>query len=199
MSEDNEHNQTPIKKETTKIQFWAENPNVLLNPSYFTELFPSDDMSYNQKLNAITRMIILLTIVVFLITGTFRSVLFGIISTGAVYLVHYYYYLEKKTKSSKEDTFTGLGGQTKNNSPALSVLQNADNVLVSPLEVFDQTKTENPFSNVLVTDINGNPTKKPAPPAYNDQVNKNILAAAKESVLNANPEIPIFLTNSSKI
>jgi len=198
MSEEDEHNHSiKTNPESTshpttapaKIPFWVENPNILLNPSHITELFPSEYMSYNQKLNAITRMIILLTIAMFLITGTIRSIMFGIISMGAVYLVHHYYYLET-TKSDKKDTFTGLGGQTKDNSPALAVLKDADQILGSPLEVFDQPKAENPFSNVLVTDINGNPTKKPAPPAYNDQVNKTILAAAKESVLNANPGNP---------
>lgn len=181
-------NETKPKLE--KIPFWSENPNVLLNLSYISEFFPSSDMSYNQKLNAISRMIIVLTVLMFLITRTSRSILFGVISLGAIYLVHYYHDLEKKKEEKKLDAFTGFGGQTKDSSPALAVLGNADKLLVSPIEVFDQPKAENPFSNVLVTDINGNPTKKPAPPAYNDQVNKQILAAAKDAVLNANPGNP---------
>jgi hypothetical protein len=40
----------------------------------------------------------------------------------------------------------------------------------------------------LITDVTGNPHKKPAPPAYNEQVNKTILEAAKEAVINANPD-----------
>jgi len=171
---------------TKEIPFWTENPNVLLNPSYITEFFPSADMSYNQKLNAVSRMIVLLTAVVFFITGTFRSILFGVFSLGAIYLVHYYHGSDKK----KADAFTGLGGQTAKDSPALSVIENPEKVLVSPVEVFDKPTAENPFSNLLVTDINGNPSKKPAPPAYNDQVNRNILDAAKDSVLKANPGQP---------
>jgi hypothetical protein len=178
---------TPSTKE---IAFWAENPNVLLNPSFVTEFFPSPDMSYNQKLNAVSRMIVVLTFVVFFVTGTVRSILFGIISLGAIYLVHYYHVLEKKKDAKKRDAFTGLDGQTKDSSPALSVLENADKVLVSPVEVFDQPTAVNPFSNVLITDINGNPSKKPAPPAYNDKVNRGILDAAKDAVLKANPGQP---------
>jgi len=181
---------TENKPTAKQIPFWGENPNILLNFSYISEFFPSNDMSYNQKLNAITRTIIVFTIAMFLIMQTARSILFGGISIGAIYLVHYYHDLDKKKNEKKKDTFTGLGGQTKDNSPALAVLDNADKLLVSPVEVFDQPKAENPFSNVLVTDINGNPTKKPAAPAYNDQVNKNILAAAKDSVLKANPGNP---------
>ena len=174
------------------IPFWTDNPNILLNPSQITEFFPSNDMSYNQKLNAITRLVILLTIAVYLFMRTFRSIAFGVFSVFAIYLVHYYDSLnKKKEKSKKQDAFTGLEGQDKNNNPALSALGNdADSVLVSPLEVFDKPSSQNPFSNVLVTDINGNPHKKPAPPAYNDNINKSILAAAKEAVMNANPDQP---------
>lgn len=169
------------------IPFWAENPNILLNLSYITELFPSEDMTYNQKLNAISRLILLLTLVIYLLTQTFRGIVYGVLSLFAIYLVHYYHFLEK----TKKDTFTGLDGQTVNNNPALSAIGgDADKLLVSPMQVFDKPTAENPFSNVLVTDITGNPHKKPAPPAYNDQTNQSILAAAKEAVLNANPGQP---------
>jgi hypothetical protein len=173
------------------VPFWAENPNILLNPAHLTEFFPAADMTYNQKMNAITRLIILLTIAVYLLTGTFRSIVFGVLSVAAIYLVHYYYESDKKKELAKKDAFTGLGGQTSANSPALSAIGgDADTMLGSPMEVFDKPSAENPFSNVLVTDFTGNPHKKPAPPAYNDQTNRAILAAAKEAVMNANPDQP---------
>lgn len=171
-----------------EVPFWAENPNILMNPTYLTEFFPSGDMSYNQKMNAITRMILVLTLFIYFITGKTRSILFGILSIGLVYLVHYYSVDRKKQKT---DTFTGLGGQTKKDSPALAVLgEKADSDLIAPTEVFQQPSANNPFSNVLLTDLNGNPEKKPAPPAYNDQTNQNILLAAKEAVMIANPGQP---------
>ena len=181
------HEMRKSKDSKKEIPFWSENPNILLNTAYLTEFYPSSDMSYNQKLNAITRMLIVLTILVYVITGKVRSILFGILSLFLVYLVHYYSDSNKK----KVDAFTGLNGQTKENSPALSALGNdADSMLVAPMEVFQQPNAANPFSNVLLTDINGNPSKKPAPPAYNDQTNKNVLLAAKEAVMNANPGQP---------
>ena len=167
------------------VPFWTENPNILLNTAYITELFPSEDMSYNQKLNAVSRLVLLLTLVVYLFTRTFRGIIYGALSLFAIYLVHYYHFLEK---TKQKDTFTGLDGQTADNSPALSALGgDADKMLGSPAQVFDNPTAENPFSNVLVTDLTGNPNKKPAPPAYNDQTNQSILAAAKEAVMNANP------------
>ena len=173
-----------------EIPFWTDNPNVLLNLSYITEFFPSSDMSYNQKLNAITRMVILLSIFVYLFTRTFRSVVFGVFSVFSIYLVHYYYALNKQKEDARRDAFTGLDGQDSSNDPALSALGSDADSLGSPLQVFDKPTAQNPFSNVLITDVTGNPKKKPAPPAYNEKVNKTILEAAKESVMNANPDQP---------
>ena len=178
----NESNSEP--KTRPSIPFWTENPNILLNPAHLTEFFPSEDMSYNQKMNAITRMIIILTVAVYLVTNTFRSVAFGALSVFAIYLVHYYH------ESDKRDAFTGLSGQTDKNSPALSALGKDVDSLGSPAEVFDNPTAENPFSNVLITDVTGNSHKKPAPPAHNKQTNQSILEAAKEAVINANPDQP---------
>ena len=45
-----------------EIVFWTENPNILFYPDQMYELFPVASMNYNQKLNSITRLVILLTI-----------------------------------------------------------------------------------------------------------------------------------------
>ena len=184
-----ECNSKPDLLNKEHIPFWSENPNVLLSPSHITELFPANDMSYEQKLNAITRTVLLLTFVFFFWQKNVRSLAFGVLSIFAIYLVHYYHDLDKKKTEKRKDPFTGLNGQTSKDDPAIAVL-GEELAQVSPLEVFDEPTAQNPFSNVLITDVNGNPTKKPAPPAYNDQINKNILAAAKESVIQANPDQP---------
>jgi hypothetical protein len=172
-----------------EVPFWTDNPNILLNPSYFTELFPSSDMSYSQKLNAITRIVIILTLVVYLLTRTFRSIIFGVFSLFSIYLVHHYHTMNKNREDAKRDAFTGLDGQNSDNNPALYALgKDADSMLGTPMQVFEQPTAQNPFNNVLISDVTGNPNKKPAPPAYNEKVNKTILEAAKEAVMNANPE-----------
>ena len=95
------------QKKTVTVPFWTDNPNILLNPTYLMEFFPSEDMSYSQKLNAITRMIIVLTVLMYLLTHTFRTILFGVLSIGVIYLVHFYYKEEKSKTDKKKDAFTG--------------------------------------------------------------------------------------------
>jgi hypothetical protein len=55
---------------------------------------------------------------------------------------------------------------------------------------FDSTTSSNPFSNVLNSDYDLNPHKKPAPPSYNSIVNNNILDQAKQLVIESNPDQP---------
>ena len=56
--------------------------------------------------------------------------------------------------------------------------------------IFDPPTSDNPLSNVLLSDYLENPQKKPAPPSYNENVSEDILINAKEMVKRANPGQP---------
>lgn len=56
-------------------------------------------------------------------------------------------------------------------------------------EEFQKGTRQNPFSNVLLTDIMDNPDKKPAPPAFNVDVSEEITNNVKKSVQRMNPTI----------
>ena len=43
-------------------QFWTNEPTILFNKDHMLELWPNSNMIYEQKLNAITRLIILVSI-----------------------------------------------------------------------------------------------------------------------------------------
>ena len=63
------------------------------------------------------------------------------------------------------------------------------NIVRNP-DVFDKPDSSNPFSNVLITDYEYNPNKKPAPPAFNENINDQILTQAKKIVNELNPGQP---------
>ena len=48
--------------------FWLENPNILLNKNYITEFWPMHNFDLARKLNAITRLIIVMTILGYFFT-----------------------------------------------------------------------------------------------------------------------------------
>jgi hypothetical protein len=181
--------EAPRKRET--IPFWAENPNALFNPYHILEFFPVEKMQYSQKLNAITRMIILSSLVLFGITHNINVLLVSFITIGAISLVFY----NKQPKQDKKVRFD----LEDENAKVETFLDQTQGLAKTTLEkenkhiqneVFDVSKPNNPFSNVLLTDYEENPNKKPAPASYNRNNNSDILAQAKEFVKEANPDQP---------
>ena len=72
------------------IPFWINNPNVLFEQQYSFEFFPIDTMTYEQKLNAVTRTIVMLSIIGFLLTRSIRLLIITALTIGVVYLIYYY-------------------------------------------------------------------------------------------------------------
>jgi len=163
------------------IPFWSENPNILLHRDHIFEFFPSEDMSYNQKLNAISRTVLVLTIFSFLFTRSFRILLVGVITMAAIYFLHRNHVSEKDRKMAKSVDREGYEDRAEfvlNGFPQ------------DVKKVFAPTTAKNPFENVLLPDYDYNPKKKPAPPSYNENVNDEIIKQAKQLVLDANPDQP---------
>lgn len=174
-------------KKIASVSFWSEDPNVLFSPQYIFELFPTEKMGYIQKLNAISRLIILLTIVGYIYSGNLRLLIISAITLGSIYLL----FKNDKTQEHKKDNNKATLENFDNSPALLSLSQN--NFDISKMNIqgtFDTTTSSNPFVNVLNTDYQLNPDKKPAPPAYNSIVNDNILSQAKQLVVEANPDQP---------
>jgi hypothetical protein len=136
-------------------------------------------MTYEQKLNAISRTIILLTFICLLFSKTITTILVGIITLFSVYVLYFFHVKEKNKFESKKETFE---------NQATVFLK--ENKLPRNPNIFMKPTSKNPFSNVLMTDYDFNPHKKPAPPAFNSNVNETILSEAKKLVGEINKDQP---------
>ena len=165
--------ETEPKKESIQniIPFWSDNPNILLNNDFMFEFFPTENMAFEQKLNAISRTVVLLSLMTFLYTKSARILLVGAISLFFIFMLHKSKKIETDAVKTKKEGF---------DSPAPEDLE----------KVFRKPDSSNPFGNVLVTDYIYNPQRKPAPPAYNQNVNAEIIEQAKECVRKSNPDHP---------
>jgi hypothetical protein len=161
------------KYEEIKVPFWSENPNILLSPDSIFQLFPTETMDFNARLNAISRAVILLTLASFLYTKQIRILFVGGLTIATIYFMYYYKDLERKRLEQFEN-------------PALEVI--SKNKLDSML--FDTPSSMNPLSNVLVSDIDSNPQKRPAPPTFGENTRENILNSAKQMVIEQNSGQP---------
>ena len=86
------NNNTDPKKIKPSIPFWSDDPNIILNTKYLFELFPSETMTYSQKLNATSRLVIMLTIVSLVLFGfsyerSIRILIISIITLYSIYSV----------------------------------------------------------------------------------------------------------------
>ena len=163
-----------------KIPFWGYNPNVILQTDYIFEFFPVETMTYEQKLNAISRGVVILGIVGFLLTRNIRVLIVSVLTLVSIFLfnLHTERENEKKKKVIEE----------KFENPADTVLKSAS--VLRDVNVFEPPDSSNPFGNALVTDYEYNPNKKPAPPAFNSGISDQILDKAKTLVKELNPDQP---------
>ena len=158
--------------------FWGNHPEVLLNKNEMLELWPTPEMSYDSKLNAITRLVILLTIIGFIFTFSLQLFFIGMIT---ILLIYFLYFMKFKEGFNLREGILG-----KQNSPKII---NPETLVENLKTDFYPTSSKNPFSNVLQTDIKYDPDRKSAPPAFNPQVHEDITTSTKKMVQDLNPSI----------
>lgn len=129
--------------------FWMNDPNILLKKDKIAEIWPVKRMSFNEKLNAITRLVILLTILGMFFENRLQLGVTGIITILCIALLHK---LKGSTKEGFEDS--QLNKLLLNN-------------VTKPTET-------NPLMNVLPTEIKDNPTRDPAAPSFHKDIEKKI-------------------------
>ena len=166
------------------IQFWSNQPTILFNKDYIFELWPNTDMCYEQKINAITRLIILLSILGYMLTLSMRILAVGAITILIIFVL----FTMRKQKITKEMMNEGFKMQepamVENSSYVNPVT--LDSVLRSE---FKEGNRKNPFSNVLLPQINEDPERKAAPPSFNVDVDEDITRNVKKAVQMMNPGI----------
>lgn len=167
-----------MAEKNKNIPFWINNPNILFKFDYLSEIFPTDEMTFEQNLNALSRLIIFITFIVFVFLKTTRILIIGGLSLGAI-IAMYYFQEHQKQKLIEPKT------KEKYENQSDTVLNNLQ--YVKTPTVFDTSTPQNPFSNVLITDYEYNPNKKPAPPSFTGNA---ILENAKKLVAELNPGQP---------
>lgn len=129
-------------------EFWTKDPKVLLSN---VELWPTPQMSLPEKLNAVTRTVVLLSLVGFVCTTALRFIWMGALTLIAV--VAY-----EQSLYEKKEPFVAPLNLKRHTTP---------------------TKT-NPMMNVLLPEINGNPNRKPALPSSHPETAQLIKEQVKQ-------------------
>lgn len=163
--------------------FWSNDPTILFNKNYILQLWPTQNMNFEAKLNAISRIVIFLSLLGFLFTRNFNLIIIGIITLAIIYSI--YKFRKQKIISSlikgKEGFTVGPKTQPNASSPAPAAMTTNPVTLEQILRSeFYPTTKRNPFGNVLLTDIMDDPNRKAAAPSFNPDVYDEINAMTKK-------------------
>jgi hypothetical protein len=171
------------------IPFWSNEPTILLNKSYIGELWPTPKMTYEQKLNAVSRLVILLSILGFIFTMSVKMLIVGVI-TLVVLFVLYKTQPQKITKDTLKESFVNSASNVEDDvDPSTQKIINPETLEIFLKSQFEENTKTNPMANVLLTDIGDNPNRKSAPPAFNVDVYEDITKSTKKMVQKLNPGI----------
>ena len=160
---------------------WINEPTILFHKDYILELWPFENLSHPQKVNAITRMIIILAIIGLIITNSYYIIVVALIALLVILFI-----------SNKNGNGNGNGTNTKKCNVETFMNNNyvhPETKKVALKSDFERGTLTNPFSNVLLTDINDNPNKKPAPPSFIKEVGQDIKKNVEQMILQNNPHM----------
>jgi len=174
------------------IQFWSNDPTILFNKDYIFELWPTTSMCYEEKLNAISRLIILLTILGYILTMSMRILAVGALTLLVIFIL----YNMRKQKLTKDMLENFEDKSSVQGNEVTGMFDNKPKSFINPVTLDAVLRTEfkegtkkNPFSNVLLTQINDEPERKAAPPAFNVDCDEDITKNVKRAVQMMNPGI----------
>lgn len=162
------------------IPFWLYDPTILFNKNYICELWFTQNMTFEQKLNAISRLVIVLTSIGYLVTNNWSIIMVGVITLAIIISLY------KLRKTMYVESFSQKRDKSNTN---LAMTTNPVTLKSELKSNFYPTTKRNPFGNVLLTDIGDDPDRKSAPPSFNPDVYDDITKAVKKQTQMLNPEI----------
>lgn len=169
--------------------FWLQDPTVLFNNAGITQIIPTSDMDRESRLNAMSRLIIVLTLLGYLITMSYSVLLLGVISLAGIAILSAASKVAKEAKEAKEGKEGKEGFSNYANYNTGRRRKHNNSAIAAPLPsssglTFQAPTPQDPLMNVLLTDIQDRPNRPAAEPAFNPQVERDINQSTKTFVVN---------------
>ena len=156
--------------------FWSNDPTILFNKDSILQVWPSSSMTVEAKMNAISRLVIILSTLGFIFTMKAHFLIIGIITLAIIFSI-YRYRKQTIVTGLKENFAQRKKKEASAPAPVVSNPVTLENVLRSE---FHPTTKKNPFGNVLLTDIMDEPNRRAAAPSFNPAVSDDITSSVKK-------------------
>ena len=151
-------------------QFWLSDPSVLMNRKFLFNVWPSSTEHLSAKLNSITRLVIALSIVGYLITKNIKIVISAVVTLAIIIMLHY---TQKEKQVEKQKTALKEAVKEGFTNPTL---------YKATKPMFTAPTQKNPLMNVALPEIVDNPKRKAAAPAFNPAVETEINDNVKKNL-----------------
>ena len=141
-------------------QFWIHNPITLVDNANITKIWPQPTNSFEENLYIMTRLVIMLTLIGYIIHNKPRILFIGVLCILLILTIFY-------VRKYRTESFENNGVEKK--------------------ESFEEIQINNPLSNVLMNEIHTKPDRKEAPPAYCNSTEQEINDKTKTMIKQLNP------------
>jgi hypothetical protein len=167
-------------------KMWVSDPFILLDKNHIHEVWPKDGTSIETKLNAGSRMVIILSILGYLVTMNINFFIIGFITLAVVGGL---YTVSSGTAKIGSDSTNGDSHDKErkegfvdfeNSNPRERYGYDRKNVPIKG--EFQQPTVSNPLMNVLLPEIQDEPDRGGAMPAFVPEVESNINETAKQYI-----------------
>jgi hypothetical protein len=152
--------------------FWLNEPTILFEKKHIMDIWPNQNMSNMEKLNAISRFVIIASILGYLITLNIGIIFVCIVTLGVIAILYHVQSNKIKIDEKAKDMPEKVKESFTN-----AILYN------EVKDEYTNPKDNNPLMNVLLPEISYNPTRNEAAPAYNAEVEKKINKSTKDYVV----------------
>lgn len=157
--------------------FWLSEPTILFNKKHITDIWPDSNMTNMEKLNAISRFVILASLLGYLITLNIGLIFVCIVTLGVIAILYHVQSNKNKGDEKMKEKEKDKDKEKVKENFTNSILYN------EVKDDYTNPKQNNPMMNVLVPEIVYNPTRNEAAPAFNTEVEKKINNNTKNYVV----------------
>jgi hypothetical protein len=141
------------------MTFWFNKPSILIDKNEITEIWLKKNTSLDKNLNAITRIVILLTFIGYVLTRDFKIIITSIITLIIIVVVQR---VKKQDKIKNKLSKIKEGFKMKSASDFVKPTKN------------------NPMMNVMLPDITDDPNRAAANPSFGTKNEEEIETKVKD-------------------
>jgi hypothetical protein len=173
--------------------FWTSRPSILLQKDKLGNLWPLPTMTPAEKQNAMSRLVILLTLVGYAVSRSINVVITGVVALGIIVFLNYTHKFQggdrKEAAPKKAVAKEGFDNQGLASTHASNPYKmGAEGAHVE----FTKPTPSNPMMNVMLTEITDNPYRNAGGPSFDplveDTINKTVQANTVKRLTVDTPE-----------